>query len=101
MGHQSLPKVRDKMHWQGQVIGLHTFGVLQSHRHPVVIHQHMCWNVSPSLNIVSVRVQLMHVCFSRVHAEGRCWLGPQICKLVLVAALMLHIYINSNLTAKG
>lgn len=97
MGHQRPPKVRDKMYWQGQVIGLHTFGVLQSHRRPVVIHQHMCWNVSPSLNIVSVRVQLMHDSFSLAHAEGRCWLVPQIRKPVLVAAL---IYINGNLTAK-
>ena len=37
----------------------------------------MCWNVSPSLNIVSVGVRLMHGCFSLVHAEGHCWLALQ------------------------
>lgn len=68
-------KVRDETHWQAQVIWLNTFGALKSHPHPVVIHQHMCWNVSPSLNIVSVRVRLVHGCFSLVHAEGHCWLA--------------------------
>lgn len=67
------PKVRDETHWQARVIRLNTFGASKSHRHPVVIHQHMCWNASPSLNIVSVGVRLMHGCFSLVHAEGHCW----------------------------
>lgn len=71
------PKVRDETPWQAQVMGLNTFGAFESHRHPVVIHQHMCWNVSPSLNIVSVGVRLMHGCFSLVHAEGHCWLALQ------------------------
>lgn len=87
------PKVRDEMHWHAQVIGLHTFGVLQSHRHPVVIHQHMCWNVSPSLNIVSVGVQLMHDCFSLVHAEGHCWLVLQYANLCLWEP-WCHAYIH-------
>lgn len=71
------PKVRDETHWQAQVMGLNTFGAFKSHRHPVVIHQHMCWNVSPPLNIVSAGVRLMHGCFSLVHAEGHCWLALQ------------------------
>lgn len=53
-------KVRDETHWQARVMGLNTFGAFKSYRHPVVIHQHMCWNVPPSLNIVCVGVQLMH-----------------------------------------
>lgn len=71
------PKVRDETHWQAQVVRLNTFGASKSHRHPVVIHQHMCWNVSPSLNIVSARVRLMHGCSSVVHVEGHCWLALQ------------------------
>lgn len=59
MGH---PKVREK-HWQAQVVRLNTFGASKSHRHLVVIHQYMRWNVSPSLNIVSAGIQLMHVSF--------------------------------------
>lgn len=54
-GPGSPPKVRDETHWQAQVVKLNTFGASKSHRHPVVIHQHMCWNLSPSLNIVSCR----------------------------------------------
>lgn len=81
-----LPKVRDETHWQAQVIRLHTFGASKSHRHPVVIHQHMCWNASPSLNIVSDGIRLMHGCFSLVHAEGHCWL-----------ALQRHTHIHVNL----
>lgn len=77
VGPGSPPKVRDETPWQAQVMGLNTFGAFESHRHPVVIHQHMCWNVSPSLNIVSVGVRLMHGCFSLVHAEGHCWLALQ------------------------
>lgn len=59
MGH---PKVREK-HWQAQGVRLNTFGASKSHRHLVVIHQHMRWNVSPSLNIVSAGIQLMHGSF--------------------------------------
>lgn len=55
-----IPKVRDEMHWQAQVVRLNTFGASTSDRHPVVIHQHMCQNASPSLNIVSAEVWVMH-----------------------------------------
>lgn len=95
------PKVRDEMYWQAQVIGLHTFGVLQSHRHPVAIHQHMCWNVSSSLNIVSVGVQLIHDCFSLVHAEGALLAGALNMQTYAYGSLdIMHIYININLTRK-
>lgn len=44
---------RDETHWQAQVIRRNTFGALKSHRHPVVIHQCMCQNLSPpTLNLV-------------------------------------------------
>lgn len=76
------------------VIGLHTFGVLQSHRHPVVIHQHMCRNASPSLNIEPVGVRLMQDGFSLERAEGHCWLVLQICKLMLVGASVSHTHIQ-------
>lgn len=71
------PKVRDETYWQAQVVRLNIFGASKSHLHPVVIHQHISWNVSPSLNIVSVRIRLMHGSFSLVHAEGHCWLALQ------------------------
>lgn len=71
------PKVRDETYWQAQVVRLNTFGASKSHLHPVVIHQHISWNASPSLNIVSVGVRLMHGSFSLVHAEGHCWLALQ------------------------
>lgn len=67
---------REEMNWQAQVVRLYTFGTSKSHRHFVVIHQHTCWNVSPSLYIVTVGTQFMHGCFSLVHAEGR-WLALQ------------------------
>lgn len=88
------PKVRDEMHWQARVIWLNTFGASKSHRHPVVIHQHMCWNASPSLNIVSVRVRLMHGCFSLVHAEGHCWLALQRHTHTLMSASMSCTYFS-------
>lgn len=92
-GTWEAPEVRDETHWQAQVIELNTFGALKSHRHPVVIHQHMCWNVSPSLNIVSVGVRLMHGSFSLVHVKDTAgWL----CKhsLTHTSASMSYIYIS-------
>lgn len=86
------PKVRDETHWQAQVTELNTFGASKSHRHPVVIHQHMCWNASPSLNIVSVGARLMHGCFSLVHAEGHRWLVLQ--RHTHTSALMSCTYIS-------
>lgn len=82
------------MHWQAQVTELNTFGALKSHRHPVVIHQHLCWNVSLPLNIVSVGVRLMHGSFPLVRTEGHCWLALQTHTYTHMSALMSYIYIS-------
>lgn len=81
MGH---PKVRKK-HWQAQVVRLNTFGASKSHRHLVVIHQHMRWNVSPSLNIVSAGIQLMHGSF----LSGARW------RTVLAGSAKTHTFMST------
>lgn len=87
---------------QGQAIGVPTFGVSRSHRHPVVIHQHMCWNVSPLLNIASVGVELTHDCFSLVHPEGHCWLVQQNMQTYAHRSLVAtHLYIYINRRRQG
>lgn len=90
------PKVREK-HWQAQVVRLNTFGASKSHRHLVVIHQHMRWNVSPSLNIVSAGIQLMHGSFLS-GARWRTVLAGSANTHTFMSTLMPCTYISLYLT---
>lgn len=94
---EAPPKVRDEMRWQAQVIGLHTFGVLQSNRHP---SSHVLECVSFTKYSVC-RIPVNAWLFLASARWRALQAGVANMQTYAYGSLdVMHIYINVNLTRK-